>query len=296
MRSFFDSPIFSQIEDVVGEIASKINSYDVIQILTPADLEGVLSLIQLESSLLDASKNYRRKILPQKKYVSGDEYSLPDLEGLKIVINPFMESNSNLSISDDVVEIAPISVEFNTETSNNNHQGAIDTVAICSCIASTISPNGTRVRKVRPLAIAGNWLRQGVEINYDPVYSLLRDHLNEEGTIDVRPITETNEIAGDMLPELSSRMLKKLKQRWPEMSYEERSSALSELILPILRNDKISTMRIEELIWHRMLIPGCNMDIASQLKIAEDNWPADDEKARLHASMIADKLIVDGFF
>ena len=207
-----------------------------------------------------------------------------------------MESNSNLSISDDVVEIAPISVEFNTETSNNNHQGAIDTVAICSCIASTISPNGTRVRKVRPLAIAGNWLRQGVEINYDPVYSLLRDHLNEEGTIDVRPITETNEIAGDMLPRIVIENAEKLKQRWPEMSYEERSSALSELILPILRNDKISTMRIEELIWHRMLIPGCNMDIASQLKIAEDNWPADDEKARLHASMIADKLIVDGFF
>lgn len=296
MRSLFETPIFSNIEDVVNQISDKISNASVVQIITPADIEGVLSLVQVESSFLDSKMNYRRKIFPERKHVINFEQELPDLEGLKIIISPFDEPKSNLEIKGDIIYLSPISVEFQTDNSNKNHIGVIDTVALCACVASIIAPQGNRVRKVRPLSIAGNWLRQGVEVNYDPVYSIFRDHLNEEGTIDVRPITETVEIADGMIPDLPTRMLKKLRVRWGEMSFDERTAALSELVLPLLRNDAISTMRLEELIWHRMLIPGCDLDIASQLKIASDSWPDEDNAARLHASTVSDKLISQGHF
>jgi len=296
LRSLLESPIFSSVEDVVSQISEKISEAKVVQIITPADIEGVLSLVQVESSFLDSKINYRRKIFPERKHVTNDDYELTNLEGLKIIIAPFDEAKSNIEIKDDVIYLSPVSVEFQIDNSNKKHIGVIDTVALSACIASTIAPQGNRVRKVRPLSIAGNWLRQGVEVNYDPVYSIFRDHLNEEGSIDVRPITETIEIADGMIPDLPTRMLKKLKGKWGEMSFDERTSALSELVLPLLRNTTISTMRLEELIWHRMLIPGCDIDIASQLKIANDGWPDEDNAARLHASTVSDKLISQGYF
>ncbi len=296
MKNLLDCPIFSGQQEVISQISRILQQSNVVQIVTPADLQGVLSMIQLEASLLDSGINYRRKILPARKHVVAGELSLPDLEGLIVLINPFAEPSSKLAISDEKILINPIFSEFETEGSRNPHQGTLDCVAICSSIAAHISPDGARVRKVRPLTISGNWLRQGVEINYDPVYSLLRDHLNREGTLDVRSIVEVDELADDMIPDLSSRMLNKLAKRWDEMDFDNRSSALSELILPVLRNSKISTMRIEELIWHRLIIPGCAMDIASQLHLATNEWPDDDEKARLHASLVADKLLIEGHF
>ena len=296
MKNLLDCPIFSGQQEVISQISRILQQSNVVQIVTHADLQGVLSMIQLEASLLDSGINYRRKILPARKHVVAGELSFPDLEGLIVLINPFAEPSSKLAISDEKILINPIFSEFETEGSRNPHQGTLDCVAICSSIAAHISPDGARVRKVRPLTISGNWLRQGVEINYDPVYSLLRDHLNREGTLDVRPIVEVDELADDMIPDLSSRMLNKLAKRWDEMDFDNRSSALSELILPVLRNSKISTMRIEELIWHRLIIPGCAMDIASQLHLATNEWPEDDEKARLHASLVADKLLIEGHF
>jgi hypothetical protein len=53
-------------------------------------------------------------------------------------------------------------------------------------------------------------------------------------------------------------------------------------------------MRLEELIWHRALVPGHDIDIASQLHLQSEDWPIDADSARVHASTIADSLIVDG--
>ena len=98
----------------------------------------------------------------------------------------------------------------------------------------------------------------------------------------------------DIVPGLSQRMLKRLAKGWPTMDVDERSSAISELVLPTLRLDGISTMRLEELIWHRVMIPGNEVDIASQLHLAGNDWPDDIDDARVHASSIADSLIVSG--
>ena len=80
------------------------------------------------------------------------------------------------------------------------------------------------------------------------------------------------------------------------MDVEHRSSAISELVLPSLRLGGISTMRLEELIWHRAMIPGNDVDIASQLYNAQEMWPNDETEAKVHASSILDGLIVNGHF
>jgi len=89
-------------------------------------------------------------------------------------------------------------------------------------------------------------------------------------------------------------MLKRLQKGWESMDVDERSSAISELVLPTLREESLSTMRLEELIWHRALVPGHDVDIASQLHTQTEKWPEDADSARIHASTIADKLIVNG--
>ena len=42
------------------------------------------------------------------------------------------------------------------------------------------------------------------------------------------------------------------------------------------------------------MIPGLESDIASQLHLATQNWPNDSDEARVHASGIADSLIMNG--
>ena len=42
------------------------------------------------------------------------------------------------------------------------------------------------------------------------------------------------------------------------------------------------------------MIPGNEVDIASQLHLAGNDWPDDIDDARVHASSIADSLIVSG--
>ena len=45
-------------------------------------------------------------------------------------------------------------------------------------------------------------------------------------------------------------------------------------------------MRLEELIWHRIMIPGNDVDLASQLYNANLRWPDDLDQAKIHASSI----------
>ena len=58
----------------------------------------------------------------------------------------------------------------------------------------------------------------------------------------------------------------------------------------------ISTMRLEELVWHRAMIPGNDIDIASQLHRAQILWPEDETEAKIHASSVLDDLITSGHF
>ena len=69
-----------------------ISGAKVVQLMAPADIEGILALAQLESALLDNSKNYRRKLLAPRRNVSRDHVDeLPRVEGFIIHIDPTMK-------------------------------------------------------------------------------------------------------------------------------------------------------------------------------------------------------------
>ena len=263
--------------------------------MAPADVEGVLALSQLESALLDNSKNYLRRILPPRKHVSRDnKETIPEVEGLVVNISPFHETQSAIYVEDNYIQIFPISVSVNFPNSTKTHNGAIDCTALCAALASILSPEGARVRKQRPLALAGSWLRSGADANYDPVLSILRDHLDNEGSIEIRPLPEVPSPDVSMIPGLSKMMLNRLQKGWQKMDVKQRSSAISELVLPSLRLEGISTMRLEELVWHRAMIPGNDIDIASQLHQTQGKWPEGETEAKVYASTILDKLITKG--
>ena len=297
MKNLLQCAVFVTLESQLLDIANRIQSANVVHLMAPADVEGVLALSQLESALLDNSKNYLRRILPPRKHVSRDNKEIiPEVEGLVIHISPFQETQSATHIEENYIQLFPISVSLNFPNSSRTHNGAVDCTALCAALASILSPDGSRVRKQRPLTIAGSWLRSGADANYDPVLSILRDHLDNEGSIEIRPLPEVPSPEVSMIPGLSKMMLNRLQRSWPKMDIEQRSSAISELVLPSLRIEGISTMRLEELVWHRAMIPGNDVDIASQLHQAQSQWPQDETEAKVHASTILDGLITKGHF
>ena len=295
MNNLLQSVIFSPLENQLSQVCEAIKSAKLVQLMAPADLDGILALAQLEAAFLDVSLHYRRRVLPPRKHVArGEVQELPEVDGLIIHIDPFHETQNLIEITENFIHLFPLSVEVGFEESEKVHRGAVDCVATCAALAAILSPEGVRVRKQRSMAIAGCWLRQSMDSNYDPVMSVLRDHLDDEGSIDIRPLPEVSSPASGMIPGLSDRMLKRLSKGWGEMDVDERSSAISELVFPAMREDGLSTMRLEELIWHRAMIPGVETDIASQLYLSGNDWPETVDDARLHASGIADLLIKNG--
>ncbi|MGY8734600.1 MAG: hypothetical protein ACKVHN_00975, partial [Candidatus Poseidoniales archaeon] len=100
--------------------------------------------------------------------------------------------------------------------------------------------------------------------------------------------------ASGMIPNLAERMLSRLSKSWPKMNIDERSQALSEMILPTLTDSTLSTARLEELVWHRCVVSTSPIDIASQLFLASKQWPDDDAKIKLFASELLDDFITTG--
>ena len=295
MNDLSQTSLFSSHHDVYLEICSKIKSSKMINLIASADLESIIALSQLEAALLDCALSYRRRVLPPKRHTPRDEVTkLPETEGLVIYIDSFSESVISLNSKQPNIRIRPIAIEMKFDDSDNSHHGAIDCVATCGVLAGMLAPEGARVRKQRSMIIGGAWLRQSLEVNYAPVMAIIRDHLDEEGSLEISPLPEVPCPAQGMIPGLSDRMLKRLVKAWPKMDVDQRSSAISELVLPALRQDGLSTGRLEELVWHRAVIPGNDIDIASQLFNANGTWPEDSDAARIHSSKIVDQLITTG--
>ena len=78
------------------------------------------------------------------------------------------------------------------------------------------------------------------------------------------------------------------------MDFESRSQAISELALPSLNDKVMSTPRIEELFWHRLVIGGDQQDIYSQIHLIKSAWPNEEELIKSHSSAILRSLISQG--
>jgi len=296
MNDILETNLFRDVKIRINSIVEKIKSANSVAIFATADLESILSLAYLESAMIDANVPYSRKIMQSKVHQpKGETYNYQSNADLVISIEHYEDTWQSEEIDESSrVRIVPLAISITHPNSDKNHQGALDVVIQCAAIASEVCPNGTRVRRLRPLSGVGHWLRESLDNSYDPVYTKIRDILQDEGSIRLFPLPEITNPELGMLHNMSISMLKRLTKKWPRMAYDQRQQALSELALPCLINDKLSTPRLEELIWYRVVTVEGQQDLHSQIYHTQEEWPQEIDASKSFASSILKRLITTG--
>jgi hypothetical protein len=297
MNDLLESAPFEDAKVHLQSICEMIKSASMVYLNAPCDLEGILAISHLEAACIDLEIRYSRRLVKSKQHLPHGEKQEIEVkkEGLTISIEPFEETwkCTDLKINEYVM-ILPLSVSVRIGSKKSERMGALDVVSQCAAIAANIAPNGARVRRLRPFSISGQWLRGSLDNTFDPIHSLIRDILRDEGSVSVVPLPEVMISAQGMIPNLSETMLKRLRKRWSKMNFESRSQAISELALPSLNDKVISTPRLEELFWHRLVIGGEEQDLYSQIHLTKLDWPTDEELIKSHSSEILRSLISQG--
>lgn len=293
MHDLLQTPFLSPLkEDLVK--ASQFIAKGPLVLAASADLEGLLALGFLEAALLDAGISYSRRFIRPMKNIPRDEQNIvPEYKGTKIV---FIDSFAKTDVQDsqEIMVIKPREVEVEFPHSEQKRRGTVDAVIQSSAIASMLSPSGAKATRFRPYTGAGQWLMEGLDTTIDPIHTLVRDFLRDEGAIQIVPLPEVQQPHIDMIPGLSQRRLKKLSDLWIDMDANQRSQALSEFCLPSLSTEGISTARFEELVWKRMVIPGQPTDLASAVHNLQRKWPETIDSSLLFASRLLDSWLRTG--
>jgi hypothetical protein len=292
MKDLRKASFFAPIDSVIEEAVTFLQS-EPLMLMTTADLHSILALGFLESALLDRGISYSRRILPPNSHIPPDENNLiPNQDNSSILfVDPWSRIESSLP-NVLVLSAQPVEVEFSH--SSTKRRGRIDVVLQSSAIASSLSPNGARSKRCRPYSGCGQWLMESLDTTMDPIHTLIRDFLRDEGSIQVSPLPEVQDPSVEMIPLASPRRLQRLKKLWDKMDASSRAQALSEYSLPLLSSSGISTARLEELIWKRMLIPNQSSDLASILFQIMKDWPSESDSAILHAGRMLDELLKTG--
>ena len=292
MNDLRKAPLFASLNDVIDDAVAFLQS-DSLLLVTTADLTSILALGFLESALLDRGISYSRRILPPNSHIPPDEVNLiPKQSGVNVLfIDPWNRVEKN---NDHTFIIAPKPVEVEFRNSSTARRGRVDAVLQCAVIAYALATNGTRTKRCRPYAGCGQWMMESLDTTIDPIHTIVRDFLRDEGTIQVLPLPEIPDASVDMIPLASSRRLKRLKKLWMEMDAPKRAQALSEFSLPLLSSEGLSTARLEELIWKRMRIPNESTDLATSLYRLTKAWPEQADAAVRHAGRLADEILKTG--
>ena len=297
MRDLLKTPFVEPVASLLGTYIERLRTAEMIQVSAPATLEGVLAMGQLEAAFLDNGLRYSRRFTLARKHVPRDERLLPQPpeNGLGVYLNVEEETWEMDDVeTSPLVNIMPLKTHVNMGGQQRRHAGALDPVLQAAAIAAAIAPNGRRVRSLRPYITLGLWMRGALDTSYDPIHSSAIAHLQDEGSVRTVPLPEVESPAPDMIPGLSDRQLKRLAKAWPNMDVDERTLALSELVLPCLTHAQLSTPRLEELVWHRMVLGGHPQDLVSQAHIVQSTWPGEQEASRIHASKVLDRWLTSG--
>ena len=292
MNDLRKAPLFASLNDVINDAVAFLQS-DPLLLVTTADLTSVLALGFLESALLDRGISYSRRILPPNSHIPPDEVDLvPKQSGVNVLfIDPWNRVETGM---ENTFIIAPKPVEVEFRNSPTSRRGRVDAVLQCAVIASILATNGSRTKRCRPYAGCGQWLMESLDTTIDPIHTMVRDFLRDEGTIQVLPLPEIPDASVAMMPLASPRRLKRLQKLWMEMDAPTRAQALSEFSLPLLSSEGLSTARLEELIWKRMRIPNESTDLATSLYRLTKAWPEQADAAVLHAGRLADEILKTG--
>ena len=299
MRDLLATPMFSASKAMLEAHGQAIKSAEMIHLTAPATVEGVLAIGQLEAALLDVGLRYRRRLFTPRHHLPRDAPPAWSVEatGLTVVVDV---EEATWSVDElattEHIHVVPMMATVEMGAKHRTFSGAIDPVLQAAALAAMIAPNGRRVRKLRPYISLGLWSRSALETNMDPIHTSVLNHLKEEGTLRVVPLPEVPSPAEGMMPGLSDRQLKRLGKVWPTMDVDQRSMAISELLLPCLTHPELSTPRLEELTWHRMLVGDDTVDLASRLHLVNRAWPEEAEASRLFASGLLDRWLGTGQF
>ena len=292
MQDLREASFLKPLDAVLNKAVSFLQG-ESLMLMTTADLQSILALGFLESALLDQDISYSRRILPPNSHLPPDEDGLiPEQNGSKIFfVDPWDRVESS---SENVFVLSPRAIEVEFHQSPTKRRGRVDVVLQSSAIASSLAPNGGRTKRCRPYSGCGQWLMESLDTTIDPIHTLIRDFLRDEGTILVSPLPEIENPSLSMLPLASPGRLRRLQNIWSDMDASSRSQALSEYCLPLLSSDGISTARLEELVWKRMRIPNEATDLASTLYMNLKKWPSDADAAVLHAGKLLDEILKSG--
>lgn len=297
MRDVFTSPIFSPVSSALMSFGERIKHADMVHISAPATLEGVLALGQLEAACLDLGLKYRRRLYTPRHHLPRDAPPAwtEESKGLSVIADV---EEATWEVGDrqetSYVHLVPLNTSVQMGEKNRRLSGALDPVVQAGALAAWLAPNGRRVRKMRPYISLGLWLRGALDTSMDPIHTTMLNHLKEEGSVRIVPLPEVVAPSPGMIPGLSERQLKRLTKVWPTMDVDQRSLALSELLLPCLMEKEISTPRLEELVWHRMMVGDAPMDLASQAHAIKKEWPEDETASKLFASSLLDGWLRSG--
>lgn len=281
MRSLLEVEPLAALADNLRTVADALPDSGSVTLLSSPTLEGAFALAQLEAAMLDADLPYRRRFLPREATGSCIEIGEGSARG-----EPISVTKSPLKL-----RLVPLTVVALHGHDGAAHKGTLSPVAQAAALAEAIAPDGERVRSLRPWALTGNWCSGGLDQGYDPVYSRLRDHLREEGSIRVVALPEVETPDLSALPGLDPKRLASTRTSWQSLDMEQRADALAALALPLVLQSSPATARLEELLWHRILIAGSESDLHSTLSKLENDWV----ETPATASALIDQLIVGGF-
>jgi hypothetical protein len=297
MRELLTTPLFEPVSGLLNQQLTRLQEADMVHLNAPATLEGVLALGQLEAACLDSKIRYSRRLTPARHHVPRDATTVPEPaeQGLTVFCNVEEETWEVADVPQEgVLNLVPVQTHVMLGAQNRRHTGALDPVVQAGALAAHLSPNGPRVRTLRPFLALGLWLRGALDTTYDPIHTAIIAHLQDEGSVRTLPLPEIQEPVIEMMPGLSARQLKRLTKAWPSMDVDQRTLALSELALPCLAHAQLSTPRLEELLWHRLVIRDQSLDLVSQAHLAQRSWPSDVDGARVHASKLLDQWLTTG--
>jgi len=256
-----------------------------VTLRAPLTISGCIALSMVESALVDLGRPYSRRFSPSSVDKSNILIDIIDGHDAETVWN---DMDSTLSINSATVHA------LDGHRGDERH-GRLSPVAISASLMEELAPDGKRSLRLLPFSIAGNWLHDAMDQTYDPVFTIIRDYLQERGSIIVVPLPEVPDPSIEMLPGLDPFLLEGLTLGWNKMDLEDQARSLSTYLLPLLSLNRPSTPRIEELGWHRILAPDWSRDLASQLHDISDEWSRSDE-IRLFASRAVDGLVRTGRF
>ena len=270
---------FNSITATLEEAVEFLKNQSSISIIFPTKLPSVIAASLIEAAFLDVGMAYHRKIS-----TSGEiEDSAPC-----IIIDP--DEQYELRIERGSLILGINSMEFEIGHSGKRNLGVIEQVGMAGLLAGLLAPEGERTKRLRPWLLAGSWLRDSLDTAYDPQYMRFKDLLSEAGEVQCLPLPELADCDLSQLPGLSTSLLSRMRKRWHSMSLEQRSAAMSDLLLPVLENPDCATARIEELGWRRVVGTGWDLDLATMLKNSQDTWLPDP----LSVSKAMDSLISTG--